>query len=206
MDQLSVSPRPRIGIVIGTTRHGRFGETPARWLLDLASRRPDLAFELVDLRDHPLGHYGDGDAVRPDAASRWANRVAALDGYVFVTAEYNHSLPAVLKNALDHTDTQLHRKPAAFIGYGGVGAARAVEHLRLVLIEMHVATLGSAVHIGGATFLAVSNGRPLSAFPHLAEAAHKMLDDLAWWTATLKAGRQRAVPGADSQPLAEPVA
>jgi NAD(P)H-dependent FMN reductase len=95
-----------------------------------------------------------------------------------------------LKNALDHLYAEVHRKPATFIGYGGVGGARAVEHLRNILAEMHVATLKHTVHIGMVEFLGMlREGRAITDYPHLADAAKPMLDDLVWWTTALKAAR-----------------
>ena len=189
--------RPKIGIVIGTTREGRFGDKPARWVLDLASGRGDLDFEIVDLRDYPLPLFDEatGPAMAPPdnvTALRFGEKMAGLDGYVFVTAEYNHGIPGVLKNALDHVYPECNRKPAAFVGYGGVGGARAVEQLRLVCIELQMAPTRNAVHIGQEPYLAVAQGgKKLSDFGYLAEAAEATLDELAWWARTLKAGRDR---------------
>ena len=190
---------PRIGIVLSTTRPGRFGDTPAAWLLDLARRRGDAQYELVDLRDHPLPFFEEARSpimgpIEREDVRRWARVVGGLDGFIFVTAEYNHGLPAVLKNALDYVYTEFNRKPATFVGYGGVGGARAVEHLRGVLGELQVATLKHAVHIGLAEMMGVMKGETrLTDYPHLADAAHRMLDDLVWWTAALGAAREGAV-------------
>lgn len=183
--------KPRIGIVIGTTREGRFGETPARWILEKASSRADLDFEIVDLRDYPLGFLGEAES---PAHQRWSEKVDGLDGYVFVTAEYNHSVSGVLKNALDHAYPEFNRKPAAFVGYGGVGGARAVEQLRLICIELQMAPARTAVHIGMEPLLGVQKqGKDLSDYDYLNESASSTLDELAWWTHTLKAGRTDAV-------------
>ena len=188
----------RIGIVIGTTREGRFGDKPARWIFDAASARADLDVEIVDLRDYPLPLFDEaaGPAVAPpknEVALRWGEKMAELDGYVFVTPEYNHGIPGVLKNALDHAYPEFNRKPAAFVGYGGVGGARAVEQLRLVCVELQMAPTRSAVHIGMEPLLGVlREGRDLSEFGFLNEGAVATLDELAWWTRTLKAGRREA--------------
>jgi NAD(P)H-dependent FMN reductase len=187
--------RPKIGIVIGTTRQGRFGDKPARWILSAASGRSDLDFEVVDLRDYPLPLFDEatGPAMAPPengTALRFGEKMAELDGYVFVTAEYNHGIPGSLKNALDHVYPECNGKPAAFVGYGGVGGARAVEQLRLVCIELQMAPTRTAVHIGQEPLLGVlKGGKELSDFGYLKEAAEAMLDELAWWARTLKAGR-----------------
>lgn len=185
-----------IGIVLSTARSARFADRPASWLLDLAKPREEARFEIVDLRDHKLPFFDEQKAPiweppKDPAAQAWCARIARFDGYVFVTAEYNRGIPAVLKNALDHTYFELHRKPAGFIGYGGVGAARAIEQLRLVLVELHVAPLRNAVHIGLTEFLGLLyQGKTFEDYPHLAKSAAEMLDDLIWWTRTLKAGRE----------------
>ena len=189
----------RIGVVIGTTREGRFGDKPARWIFDAASTRADLDVEIVDLRDYPLPLFDEaaGPAQAPpenEVALRWGEKMAELDGYLFVTAEYNHGIPGVLKNALDHAYPEFNRKPAAFVGYGGVGGARAVEQLRLVCVELQMAPTRAAVHIGMEPFLGVlREGKELSDFDYLNESAEATLDELAWWTRTLKAGRTNAI-------------
>ncbi|MDP9474405.1 MAG: NAD(P)H-dependent oxidoreductase [Actinomycetota bacterium] len=186
---------PKIGVIIGTTRQGRFGEKPARWIRGLASRRSDLDFEVVDLRDYPLPLFDEatGPAMAPpedEVALRFGEKMDRFDGYVFVTAEYNHSIPAVLKNALDHVYPQCNRKPAAFVGYGTVGGARAVEQLRLVCVELQMAPTRTAVHVGFETFSAVMRGdKDLADFDRLNRGVAAMLDELSWWTRTLKAGR-----------------
>ncbi len=181
--------KPTIGIIISATRQGRFGETPARWILDIASKRDDLDFGILDLRDYPLAHLGE-DSSTDDGSSGWGEKMDGLDGYIFVTAEYNHSVPGVLKNALDHVHSEMNRKPAAFVGYGGVGGARAVEQLRLICIELQMAPTRTAVHIGMEPYLGVTkHGKRLSDYDYLDKSAEATLEELAWWTHTLKAGR-----------------
>lgn len=189
---------PRIGIIIGSTREGRFGEKPAHWIYELARQRTDLSFELIDLRDHPLPFFNEAGApawgpVKNEAAQRWAAKLDTLDGLIVVTPEYNHGPSAVLKNAIDWAYKEFIRKPIAFVGYGGVGAARAVEQLRLVAVEMQMAPVRNAVHIGMVEFLGIwQQGKTFDDFPHLAQAANGMLDDLAWWTKALKTAREAA--------------
>jgi NAD(P)H-dependent FMN reductase len=188
----------RIGIIIGSTREGRFGEKPAHWIHEIASQRADLAFELIDLRDHPLPFFDEPMSpawgpVKNEAAQRWAAKLAALDGLIVVTPEYNHGPSAVLKNAFDYAYKEFLRKPIGFVGYGGVGAARAIEQLRLVAIELQMAPVRNAVHIGMVEFLGIwQQGRSFEDFPHLAQAANGMLDDMAWWTRALKTARDAA--------------
>lgn len=194
--------KPRIGIIIGTVREGRFGDKPAAWIHEIASKRTDLATEIVDLRDYPLPLF-DAPAsparVPPanEVAQRWGQKLAELDGYIFITAEYNRGYTGVLKNAIDWIYPQLVRKPASFVGYGNAGGARAVEQLRLVMVEMQVAPLRNAVHIHAAEFLPMlMQGKTFADFPQLAEKAGVMLDELAWWASTLKAGRDQLAAAA----------
>lgn len=189
------SSLPRVGIIIGSTREGRFGEKPARWIHDIARQRTDLAFEMIDLRDHPLPLFAEPMSpawgpVTNDAGKRWGALLHELDGLIVVTPEYNHGPSAVLKNALDYAYNEYVRKPIAFVGYGGVGAARAIEQLRLVAVELQMAPVRNAVHIGMVEFLGIwQQGKTFADYPHLAQAATGMLDDLAWWTKALKAAR-----------------
>jgi len=190
------SQTPRVGIVLGSTREGRFGEKPAHWIHEIARQRTDLAFELIDLRDHPLPFFDEPMSpawapVKSEAAQRWAAKLATLDGLIVVTPEYNHGPSAVLKNALDYANKEFVRKPIGFVGYGGVGAARAVEQLRLVATELQMAPVRNAVHIGMVEFLGIwQQGKTFEDFPHLAQAATGLLDDMAWWAKALKTARE----------------
>ena len=124
---------------------------------------------------------------------RWQKKVGEFDGYIFVTAEYNHGIPAVLKNALDYAYPEWNKKAAAFVGYGAVGGARAIEQLRLVCIELQLAPTRTGVHIQGADFMAVfRQGKPISELEYLKPNADSMLDELAWWTGALKAARGKS--------------
>lgn len=193
-----MASRPNIGIVVTTTRPGRFGETPAAWIANIAARRSDASFEIVDLRDYPMPFFEEKlplayAPTENGIARRWAAKMASFDGYIFVTAEYNHSITGVLKNAMDHLYTELQRKPATFVGYGGVGGSRAVEHLRHILAELHVATLKHAVHVGMVEMIGMfREGRTMADYPHLEQATGPMLDDLVWWATALKTAREAA--------------
>src|SRR3977135_4491883 len=130
--------RPKIGIIISTTRPGRFGEVPTNWLFNIAKERNDADFEIVDLRDYPMPFFEEKVPLhvappQNEVAVVWGKKIPSLDGYIFVTAEYNHSIPAVLKNALDYLWSEIHRKPATFLGYGGGGAAPPVRPLGDIL-------------------------------------------------------------------------
>jgi NAD(P)H-dependent FMN reductase len=188
----------KIGVIMSTSREGRFADRVSSWIMEQAAAHGRASYQSVDLRDYPLAFFNE--AVPPlyapaqnEMAKRWNATMAGFDGYIFVTAEYNHGLPGVLKNAIDHSYHELVRKPAAFVGYGGVGGARAIEQLRLVLAEVQVASVRSAVHIGLAEFLGIlQQGKTFADYPYLAQSATAMLDDLLWWTDTLKHGREKS--------------
>jgi len=189
---------PKIAIIISSTREARFGEKPAQWIKAIAKERGDMEVEIVDLRDYPLPFFEEvaSNAWAPsksEVAQRWQKKIDEFDGYIFITAEYNHSISGALKNALDYASPEWKRKAAAYLGYGGVGAARAIEHLRLIAVELQMASVKSAVHIGGADFMAtVKEGRPLNELPHLKPSADAMLNDLVWWANALKAARSKS--------------
>jgi NAD(P)H-dependent FMN reductase len=187
--------KPKIAIIISTTRAARFGHKPAEWLHDIASKREHLDLEIIDLRDFPMPFFDEvaSNAWAPtqnEVAQRWQKKVAEFDGYVIVTAEYNRGVPAVLKNALDYAYPEWNRKAVAFVGYGAVGGARAVEQLRLIAIELQMAPIRTGVHIQGADFMAVwRQGKPISELDYLKSNAEAMLDELVWWTNALRAAR-----------------
>jgi NAD(P)H-dependent FMN reductase len=192
------SKKTHIGIVLGSTRQGRFGEKPARWIHEIAGFRSDFTVELIDLRDHPLPYFDEPmppawAPVANEVARNWGDKLATLDGLIVVTPEYNHGVSAVLKNAFDYACKEFHRKPIGFVGYGSVGAARAVEQLRMVAVELQMAPVRNAVHIGLAESMGLMNGsRTFEDFPYLAQAATGMLDDIAWWAKALKIAREEA--------------
>ena len=186
----------RIAIIISSTRDSRFGDKPAQWILNLSSARADLEFEIVDLRDFPLPFFNEVASnlfadTQNEVGLKWQQKVAEFDGYIFVTAEYNWSITAALKNALDYAYNEWNKKPAAYVGYGGVGAARAIQHLRLINIELQMAALHNGVHIQGGDFYAVwQGGQDLESLTHLQPSVEAMFDELAWWTKALKVARE----------------
>lgn len=189
--------KPRIAIVIGSTRPNRFADHPAQWIKELGAERSDLDFEIVDLRDYdmPLFNEAGSPAYAPSesvTARRWQEKVAGFDGYIFTAAEYNRGPTAVLKNALDYAYNEWKGKPAAFVGYGGVGGARAIEQLRLIAVELQMAPIRAGVHIMFPTYMdVVQNGKKLSDFDFLQQNGRDQLDQLAWWAKALKAARSQ---------------
>jgi NAD(P)H-dependent FMN reductase len=121
-----IMAKSRIGVIVSSTRSGRFADIPAEWLWEIVSKHDDAGLELIDLRDYPMPFFEEKlspmySSPENEAALRWGANIASLDGYIFITAEYNHGVTAVLKNALDYAYMEYDRKPAAFVGYGGAG-------------------------------------------------------------------------------------
>ena len=187
--------KPKIAIIIGSTRDSRFGEKPAKWVHEFAAARDDIDVEIVDLKDWPLPFFNEvaSNAWVPtqnEVGQRWQKKVAEFDGYIFVTPEYNRSIPAALKNALDFSYPEWNKKAAAVVGYGSVGGARAVEHLRTIAVELQMAPTRAGVHIQGADFFAAwQQGKDLREFAHLEPGVKAMLDELVWWSKALKIAR-----------------
>jgi NAD(P)H-dependent FMN reductase len=190
--------KPKLAVVIGSVRTNRFADHPARWIAEIATQSGKFDVELIDLKDYPLPFFAEAasPAYAPstnEVAQRWQKKMAEFDAYVFTAAEYNRGPTAVLKNALDYTFNEWTNKPVSFVGYGGVGGARAVEQLRLNAIELQMAPIRTAVHIQIPVYLAVvKEGKKLSDFDFLNQNAKDMLDQLAWWTHALKAAREKA--------------
>lgn len=193
-----MSIKPRIAVIVGSTRPTRFADKPAQWMLKQAQARGDIDVELVDLRDHALPFFDEPTSNRwmPSqnvAAVRWQHTISGYDGYIFTVAEYNRSITAVLKNALDQAYKEWDRKPFTAIGYGGTGAARAVEHLRLIGIELNMVPTRGAVHIGGGDFMAVhpiGGNKPIEDVEaNLLPSAQGALDELVWWAKVTRAAK-----------------
>ncbi|WP_188194174.1 NADPH-dependent FMN reductase [Nonomuraea sp. SYSU D8015] len=149
-DRNEVAGRPKVAIILGSTRPGRKAETVAAWVHDLAARRDDATFEVVDIADYLLPHLDEPVPPRAGHYSHphthaWAQKIGAFDAYVFVTPEYNASVPGVLKNAIDFLYAEWNGKAAGFVGYGIQGGTRAVEHLRQILSDLEVIDIPTTV-------------------------------------------------------------
>lgn len=188
------------GLIIGSTRPNRFADIPAKWLLDAASSRGDFKLKALDLREHRLPFFNEpapvgyaGGRFSEPAAEAWRHLVGQYDGFIVLAAEYNHAPTAVLKNAFDSASTEWNRKPIAFVGYGGVGGARAIEHLRGIAVELQMAPIRHEVNIAMEPYLGVvQHGKSLDDYPHLIAARAAVFDQMVWWGNALKAAREPA--------------
>jgi NAD(P)H-dependent FMN reductase len=190
---------PRIAVIIGSTRDSRFADKPAKWIYELAANRSGWDVELVDIRDYDLPFFNEVASnmwvpSKDEKVRKWQKKIGEFDGYIFVTAEYNRSVPGSLKNALDQAYVEWNRKPAAALGYGATGGTRAVEHLRTIAIELQMVPVRSAVHISGSEFMKVHpmrDNEPIASIEQaILPSAKAMLDDLDWWTRVTMAGRK----------------
>lgn len=189
--------KPKIGVIISSVRPTRFGDKPARWIADHAAQRGDIDVEIVDLADYPLPLFDApaSDLWMPtpnEIAAKWQARLNEFDGFIIVTAEYNRSITGALKNALDWAYKPFIRKPVAFVGYGSVGGARAVEHLRNILVELQAVPVRQAIHIGGSDFIPMMMGQKTwdetkGSFDGFVP---DLLDNLVWWANATKAARE----------------
>lgn len=184
----------RIAIVTGSTRPGRLNESVARWVLDIAAKRSDAKFELVDIAkydlpmlDEPippsLGRYTQAHT------KKWAETVASFDAYIFVTPEYNHGVSAALKNAIDFVYAEWNNKAAGFVSYGSVGGVRAVEHLRAVMAELQIADVRA--HASLSLFTDFENFSVLKPAARHESEVNKLIDQLIAWGGALQALRAK---------------
>lgn len=190
----------KIGVIISSTRAARFGEIPAKWILEKANERPEIDAEIVDLRDFNLPFFDEvaSNAWAPsqnENAVKWQNKVSEFDGYIFVVAEYNRAITGALKNAIDQAYVNWNNKAFGAVGYGSVGGARAIENLRTIGVELQMVSTRSAVHIAGAEFMSVHPGfggtKSMSDIEGaIGQSANDMLDQLVWWGNATKAARE----------------
>lgn len=191
--------KPRIAIIVGSTRKVRFADLPTNWIKAQAEARGDMEVEVLDLRDYPMPLFDEmaSNAYVPTqdpVAQAWQKKLATFDGYVFVVAEYNHSVTGALKNALDQAYVEWAKKPMGAIAYGSMGGARALEHLRMIAVELQMVPVRNAVHIGGGDFWKVhpgvgGSGNLGDIEGAIAPSAKAMLDDVVWWAKATMAAR-----------------
>jgi NAD(P)H-dependent FMN reductase len=194
-------PMLKLKVIIGSTRPGRAADRVVSWIVDRAEIHGGFEVEVLDLREWPLPFFAEnfqtvGDPRDPTYSDpivrRWNQRIADGDVFIFVTPEYNHSVPGVLKNAIDSVFASFafRNKVAAFVGYsGGIAAgARAIEHLAHIAIEAEMMPLRSSVLVPIVGTAFHDNGQPNNQAAQT--AASIMLDDLQWWGTALRQARE----------------
>lgn len=185
----------KIAIILSSTREGRFSDAALAWFEPIARAQEGWQVEVLDLRAAALPFFDEpvppaAKAPAHPAAQAWGARLKEFDGFIVLTAEYNHSITAALKNAFDYAFEGWAKKPIGAVGYGGVGAARAVEHLRLIAINFGMVPVAAAVAIAGGDFAALSKGeKSFADLPYLDGSAKALIADMDWWGRATKAAR-----------------
>jgi NAD(P)H-dependent FMN reductase len=195
------STPPRLAMIIGSTRPNRFADKPAEWLLDHATHRDDFTLESLDLRDFDLPLFAEL-ATNLHVPSQdpkvlaWQDAIRPFEGFIFVVAEYNHSVTGALKNALDQAYKEWVRKPFSALGYGSTGGARAIEHLRAIAVELQMVPSKFSAHIGGGEMIKVHPAGGNAPISEIAQAitpsVDAMFNDVVWWANVLTPAREDA--------------
>ena len=182
----------RIAIIVGSTRPNRNAPAVAQWVFENAQNRTDAEFELVDIADYDLPLL---DEPNPPAmgqyenehTKKWAEKIASFDGYIFVTPEYNHSVPGALKNAVDYLYAEWNNKAIGFVSYGSAGGTRAVEAWRLIAAELQMADVRAQVFLTFANdFASMTEFTPTEGSTGALEAVY---DQVVSWSEALKTVR-----------------
>lgn len=179
-EETMTNSKLKIGIILGSTRQGRVSPQVGEWVKGIADKRGDADYEIVDIADFNLPFLGE-DA---PGIAKWNEKLASLDGFVFIVQEYNHSITGALKNALDLAREAWNNKAAGIVSYGSTGGARAAEHLRGILGELKVADVRT--HPTLSLFTDFENGSVFKpAELHLTNMT-AMLDEVNQWSGALK--------------------
>lgn len=191
----------KIQIILGSTRPGREVVKVGKWVAAAASDVEGFEVETVDLADYALPFFNEAISPRynpdrkPEAVVQsFMDKLASADGFIFVTPEYNHSIPGVLKNALDYLTSEMVHKPAAIVSYGTVGGARSAEHLKTILLEIRAGVVPEATALVGMPSQVMNEDGVLNADVAAnpygpAAALQTTLTELAWWTRATKAAQ-----------------
>lgn len=198
----------KLAVVVGTTREGRQSLKQAKWVVNTAKQNEDIEVELVDLANYPMPFFDEAISPRynpnrsPDPrVQKWLDKVSEFDAYVFVTPEYNHSIPGVLKNAFDYLTWELNRKPAGIVSHGTMGGARAAMHLKEIISEGRAVPIPNFVAMHGMSEQISDDGKlkeELLSNPYGPQATlETLLDELQWYSNALATAR---VPQKELEP------
>ena len=192
----------KLAIVIGTSRDGRATPRQALWIEKTAKAKGHFdEIEVVDIKDYPLPHFNESISPRynpertPSAeAQKWLDKIGSFDAYVYVTPEYNHSIPGELKNSFDYMTWELLHKPTAIASHGTVGGARAAMHLKEILSEGQSVVIPKFSAIAHMSDVISEDGTleaTVAANPYGPQGQlESLLDELAWYSTALKSARE----------------
>lgn len=187
-----------IKVIAGSVREGRFADRAATWIGEELKKHEGVSVEIIDLKEYDLPFFNaletPAHKTKPyedREVVRFTSKIAEADAFIIVTPEYNHSTSAVLKNALDWVYQEWNNKPVAFVSYGSVGGARAIEHLRLIAVELQMAPIRESVHIPGEHYFPVLFGASSATelFEKMQSQSERMIAQLMWWAHALKKAR-----------------
>lgn len=176
-----------VGIILGSTRQGRVSPQVGEWVKEIADKRGDADYEIIDIADYQLPFLGTTDGTEPGIAA-WNEKLNNLDGFVFIVQEYNHSITGALKNALDLAREAWNNKAAGIVSYGSTGGARAAEHLRGILGELMIADV--RVHPTLSLFTDFENYTTFKPAELHLNNVNEMLDQVVAWSGALKTLRK----------------
>jgi NAD(P)H-dependent FMN reductase len=201
MDQKRQEPI-RLGIIVASVREGRVAPVVANWFTETVRRRSvsdgaevgtagfgtaGFDIDIIDLAEVPLPQELSGG---PEVEA-FTRRIDAAEAFVVITSEYNHGYPAALKTAIDSVKHEWRAKPVGFVSYGGLsGGLRAVEQLRQVVVEVHMVPVRESVSFHRVKHAFAADGTTSDGAA--IDSAERMLGQLAWWAATIRAGRDLA--------------
>lgn len=195
----------KVAVIIGAVREGRKTPAQAKWVMKTLEVMEGVDAELVDLRDYSLPIFNEPISPRYNPkrqldpeTQKWLDKLAEFEAYVFVTPEYNHSVPGVLKNAIDFVDWQLQHKPAAVVSHGSAGGARAEVALKEILSESRMVPMST---VPGVAMTGMSEkiddegnlSEAEKANPYGPQSAlETLLKDLQWYSDALSAARAKS--------------
>lgn len=182
-EKIMTAEKMNIGIILGSTRQGRVSPQVGEWVKELADKRGDVNYEIVDIADFDLPFLGTTDGTEPGIAA-WNEKLSNLDGFVFIVQEYNHSISGALKNALDFAREAWNNKAAGIVSYGSTGGARAAEHLRGICGELKIADVRT--HPTISLFTDFENGTEFKPQALHVDNVNAMLDEVVAWSGALK--------------------
>jgi len=193
----------KLAVILGSIRHGRHTEKLAKWVVKEAQKQPDIEVELLDLKDYVLPFFEESASPRfnpvrqpSPQAKKWLDKLQENDAYIIVTPEYNHSIPGVLKNALDYPDWQVSKKPFAIVSHGSTGGARAAGHLKQIISEIRGVVISSNVALTMRVSEIFDENGTLAEEIDTQDygpkfSLHNSLDELKWYSDALVTARSQ---------------
>jgi len=190
----------KLAVITGTSRPGRQTIKQSHWIVNTATKIDDVEVEHVDLKDYPLPFFNEPvsprynpERVPEPAVQKWLDKITSFDAYIFVTPEYNHSMPGELKNVFDSITWELKRKPAAVASHGSYGGVRAALQLKVVLSESQAVVIPNFSAIAGMSNLIDDEGNlnaEAAANPYGPQGQlDGLLAELKWYSDALSAAR-----------------